>query len=403
MRFAHAANLAMAWLRPNSLWPLVVMLLYCRYFLVVMDQAQSTADAYLAWLLAAASPGIWFGHCAREARVWPAALFVPDYTRTLSGMVVASVGVAFALGFLAAWIGGLASWAAAAFGTLAIAIALMAGFYCRYAALVVAFGIAGGALTLVVRDADTAFVATVVQPPFVPGVAVLLGAYLFACFLHGVRRPLADERWSFPDKLQRSGAWFRCDAIAPPPWRIVGVFGLAAIFVAVISRYEPLSLHGGREWFTLAIMLVWVICAGQSSSLPHGKLTAATNLLLLGMGRTRTDVARHILARAIVDSFLGAATFVAVALTCGAEIRLFEVFVTLAACHLYLVGASGYPWLLSNRSSVLVALPIVGLLTWLGCRLLPMSLSAAMVAFVASAAAAIYWGGRRMGRLDFVG
>ena len=401
MRAAHFARLVVAWLRPNSLWPFATMLLYGRYFSIVMDPTQSVVDAYLAWLLAAALPGIWFGHCARDVHVWPAALFVPAYTRTLSGMIVASAGAALALGLGSAWIGGLASWTSAAFGTLAVAIALMTGFCWRYGGLI-AFAAVGVPLTLVVRDADAAFVAAFVLPPFAPSLAALLGGLLFVCFLHCIRSPTAYGRWLFSEQFQPYSAWGRSNAIAPPPWRIVGVFGVAAIFVAVLSRYRSLGLHG-EEWLALAGLLVWVICADQSRSLPHGKLTAATSLLLLGTGETRVGVARRVLSRAVADSLLGAATFMAVTSACGVEIRLFDVFITLAACHLYLLGASGSSWLLSHRHSALVAAPIVALLAWFGCNLLRMNLPAAVVAFVASAASAIYWGGRRMGRLDFIG
>ena len=106
--------------------------------------------------------------------------------------------------------------------------------------------------------------------------------------------------------------------------------------------------------------------------------------------------------RAAGDSWLGATTFVAVTLALGAEVQVYEVFVTLAACHLYLLGASGFKWLLSSGGSVLVAMPCVAFLTWLGGKLLPMGLPGAIVAFVGSAAAAVYWGSRRMGQLDFV-
>ena len=401
MKATHCVHLVVAWLRPNSLWPFAIMLLYGRYFSIVTDEALPLADAYLAWLLAAALPGIWFGHCARDAHMWPAALFVPAYTRTLSGMVVASAGAALALGLGAAWGGGLASWTSAAFGILAVAVALLTGFYWRYGALV-AFAIVGVSLTLVVRDAGAAFVAAFVQLPFVPGMAVLLGGVLFACFLHGVRTPRACGRWPFAESLRRYSAWCRSAAIAPPPWWIVGVFGVAAIAVALISRYRSLGLNG-EEWLALTGLQVWVICTGQSRSLPHGKLTVATSLLLLGAGETRVAVARRVLSRAVGDSLLGATTFMIVTSAFGVEIRWADVFVTLAACHLYLVGASGSLWLLSSSRSALVAAPIVALLAWFGCRLLSMNLSAAIVACVACAASTIYWGGRRMGRLDFTG
>ena len=404
MRLARHATLAIAWLRPNSLWPLVVVLPYCRYFLIVLDQAQPTADTYLAWLLAAGAPGVWLGHCARDARVWPAALLVPHYTRTLASFVVVGICMALALSAVAAWLGRLTPWDSVTDGTLSMTVALLAGYYLRYVALVV-LALIGFVLAFVIRDAGGMSIPVVAQPLAERALAALLSAALLACFLYGVRRPLTENPWRFPDKLRLGtaiGLRFRYDGIMPPLWRVVGAFGVAAFVVATMSHYDPIGLHSA-EWVVLAAALALATFAGRSNSFPQGKLAAATSLLLLGAGKTRTAVARQIMWRAAGDSCLGAATFMAVTSAFGAEIRLYEVFVTLAACHIYLLGASGFKWLLSSRGSVLVAMLCVAFLTWLGGKLLPMSLPAAIVAFVASAAAAVHWGSRRMGRLDFVG
>ena len=401
MKPARYATLAVAWLRPNSLWPLVVVLPYCRYFLLVLDQAQPTIDTYLAWLLATGAPGIWLGHCARDARVWPAALLVPHYTRTLASFVVVAICMALALSAVAASLGRLAPWDSVTYGALTINAVLLAGYYLRYVALVVLILVG-----YLIPDAGETLVPAIAQPLAGPGLAALLGALLLACFLYGVRRPLAENPWRFPHKLRHLrpglGLRFRPNGIVPPPWRVVGAFGVAAVVVAGMSHYGPILLHRS-EWIILAGALVLATFAGQSSSFPQGILVAATNLLLLGAGKTRTAVARQIMWRAAGDSCLGATTFMAVTLALGAEVHMCEVLVTLAACHLYLLSASGFKWLLSSRGSVLVAMPSVAVLTWLGGGLLHMGLPAAIVAFVASAVAAIHWGSRRMGRLDFAG
>ena len=404
MKPARQATLAIAWLRPNSLWPLVVVLPYCRYFLVVLDQAQPTTDTYLAWLLAAGAPGVWLGHCARDACVWSSTLLVPHYTRTLASFVVVAICAALALSAIAAQLGGLLPWHSVTYGALTITVALLAGYYFRYIALA-ALALIGFTLAFVIRDAVGAFAPTIAQPLARPGLAALLGAALLVCFLYGVRRPLIESSWRLPDKLRHLrptlGLRFRSNGIVPQPWRVVGAFGVAAVVVAAMSRYGPISLHS-LEWVVLAVALVMATFSGQSSSFPQGKLAAATSLLLLGAGNTRTAVARQVMWRAAGDSCLGAAAFMAVTLALGVEVHIYEVFVTLAACHLYLLGASGFKWLLSSGSSVLVAMPCVAFLTWLGGKLLPMGLAGAIVAFAASATAAVYWGSRRMGQLDFV-
>ena len=290
------------------------------------------------------------------------------------------------------------------YGTLTVNAALLAGYYLRYIALA-ALALISFALTFMTRDAGGTFASTVVQPLAAPSLATLLGTALLASFLYGLRRPVTSP-WRFPDKLRHlrpaPGIRFRSNGIVPPLWRVAGAFGVAAVVVAAMSHYGPTSLHS-LEWVVLVAALALVTFGGQSSSSPNGKLATATSLLLLGAGKTRTVVARQIMWRAAGDSSLGAATFIAVTLALGVDVRLYEVFVTLAACHLYLLGASGFKWLLSSRSSVLVAMPCVALLAWLGGKLLPVGLPAAIVAFGASAAAAVYWGSTRMGRLDFAG
>ena len=366
------------------------------------NQGQPTADVYVAWLLAAAAPGVWLGHCARDALVWPGAVLVPAYTRTLCGTVVAGAGVALALSSIAASVGGLALWASLAYGALAVAATLLAAFHFRYIALV-ALLVVGLALTLMIQDAAT-LVPAVAQRPLASGVAALAGAVLLACFLHGVSSPLAERRQPFANGLERGAAWlgrqFQSDAIASPRWRVFGLFGVAAIVAAAASRSGALGEHS-LGWLFLTGVLVWTIFAGQSSSFPHGHLAAAASLLLLGAGKTRADVGRQIMWRTAGDSFLGAGVFTAVSLVLGETIHLSEVLVALAACHLYTVAASGSKWLLSSRGSVLVAMPFVLFLAWLGSRLLPAGLLIGAAALVASAATAVYWGGRRMGRLDF--
>ena len=397
------ATLAVAWLRPNSLWPLVVVLPYCRYFLVVLDQAQPTADTYLAWLLAAGAPGIWFGHCARDARVWPSALLVPHYTRTLTSLVMVAMCVALVFSAAAAWLGGLAPWDSVTYGALTINVALLAGYHFRFVALIV-LALAGFALAFVIRDSGT-FAPAVALPLGGPVVAALLGILLLGSFLYGVRRPLVEDPWRFPARLRRLGlalgTRLLSNGVVRPPWRTMSVFAVTAFITASMVRYSPISLHS-LEWAVLAGALTLTTFGGQSSSFPQGKLAAATSLLLLGAGDTRTAVVRQIMWRTIGDSCLGVATFMAVSLALAAETRLYEAFAALTACHLYLLGASGFKWLLSSRGSILVAMPCVAFLTWLGGKLLPMGLPAAIVAFIATALGAVHWGSRRMARLDFV-
>lgn len=404
MKPADLPMLAAAWLRPKSLWPLLVVYIYGQYLLAVIDRGQPTADVYLAWLLAAASPGVWLGHCARDALVWPGALFVPGYTRILSGMAVVGGGVALAVSSLAAWAGGLAPWGSVAYGVLAISATLLAGFLFRYFALV-ALVAASVALMLTTQDAPATVLPAVVHQSLAPSVAALVGAILLVCFLEGVRAPLAERPLSFADQLRHGvaciGRRLQFDVIVSPRWRIVCLFGGAAVVAAIASRSGAIGVQG--SWWLFACTLASTIFTAQAASFPRGHLAAATSFLLLGVGTTRADIGRRIMWRATTDSFLGAAVFTAVAIALGAAIELDGVLVALAACHLYVVAASGSKWLLSSRSSVLVAIPFVMLLTWFGSRVLPAGLLAATATFVVSVAIAIYWGGRRLGRLDFVG
>ena len=313
--------------------------------------------------------------------------------------------MALAFSAWAAWLGGLAPWDSVTYGALTINAALLAGYYLRYIALAV-LALVGFALAFVIQDAGEMFAPAFAQPPARAGLAVLLGTVLFASFLYRVHRPPIEGPWRFADQLTRLrpalGPRFRFNGIVPPPLRVVGTFGVAAVVVAAMSHYGPIGLHS-LEWVVLAVALVLATFAGQSSSFPHGKLATATSLLLLGAGRTRTAVARQIMWRAAGDSCLGVATFIVATLALGAEVHLYEVLITLAACHLYLFGASGFKWLLSSRGSILVAMPCVAFLSWLGGKLLPIGVPAAIVTLVASAVAAVYWGSKRMGRLDFVG
>ena len=309
--------------------------------------------------------------------------------------------MALALSAWAAWLGGLAPWDSVTYGALTIAVALLAGYYLRYVALVVLI-----LVSFLIRDAGGTLAPVMAQPLARPSLAALLSALLLACFLYGVRRPVIESPWRLPGKLRHLGPalglQFRSDGIVPPPWRVVITLGVAAMVVVAMSHYGPIGLRN-LELAVLAGAFVLATFAGQSSSFPQGQLAAATSLLLLGAGDTRRGVARQIMWRAAGDSCLGVVTFMAVTLALGAEIHMYDVFVTLAACHLYLLGASGSKWLLSSRGSVLVAMPCVALLTWLGSKLLPMGLPTAIVALVASTLAAVHWGSRRMGRLDFAG
>ena len=106
--------------------------------------------------------------------------------------------------------------------------------------------------------------------------------------------------------------------------------------------------------------------------------------------------------RTLADSVLGGIVFIAVMWILTDAVRFIEMSIALAAGHLYMVIASGSAWLLSSRSSVLFAMPFVVLVTWLGLQLISMAWPAVVIVSVISAAIAIYWGGKRIGQLDFV-
>ena len=401
MKAGHLATLAVAWFRPVSLWPLLVVLFYWLYFRVAVDQQQPTTAVYLAWLLAAASPGVWLGHCARNARAWPGALLVPAYARTLSTFIVAAICSALAFGLFAAWVGSLQLHTAAAFGTLAVVLALLAGFYFRYIAVVVL--VVAGTLVLLFQDAAAAPIPAVTNRLLASTVAALLAPLLLIYFLRCIGRPLPDDQLS---RVDSHGLWpalrFQPSTTGPPLWRVVGIYVAAAVITAATVGAASHAGLVGAERFTIAAALAATTVFGQWVSFPHGQLAAAGNLLLLGAGKSRADTCRRVMWRATEDSLLGTAAFVAVTFALGAA-ALREVLITLAAHHLYILVASGSTWLLSDRSAGLVAMASVVPLSWLATLTLPAGLPTALVGLAISTAAAFYWGGRRMARLDFGG
>ena len=403
----HLATTAWAWFRPNSLWLLAVVFLYGLYFVTGTDVNRPTVNSHLVWLLATATPAFWIGQCVREAQAWPSSALVPGYNHQLMVIGVGSTAFSLLLGFSAAWMGNLGLASPLALGTLATTASLLAGFHFRHAAFAT-FASVMSVLLIGALAVKKMPMPTVVSHPITSATALAASAMLLIHFRRRVQSLVADpsrrccgtekvRSRALVDKLTSQLTFF---VRRRESWRVVLLFSAGAVLAVAFSSYH-VDLNE-IAWIYVAGLLVWATASGQSASFPHGQLAEATALLLRGAAKTRTAIGRQIMWRTLTDSVLGGIVFIAVMWMLTNEARLIEMSIALAAGHLYMAIASGSAWLLSSRSSVLVAMPFVVLVTWLGLQLLSMAWPVAVVAFVASAAIAIYWGGKRIGQLDFV-
>ena len=404
---AHLATTVWAWFRPNSLWPLAVVFLYGLYFSGI-GVDRPTVNSHLVWLLATATPAFWIGQCVREVREWPSFILVPGYRRRLVVFGAAAVALSLLLSFAAASLGKLGLVSSMALGMLATTASLSAGFHFRRAAFATFIAVMSGLLIGALAVGRMPVPPTIDHPiisatAFVASAALLIhfrvGAWSRVAESSSRRRDMANVgRDAAAYKLVSQmmfGLWRRSTS------RVVLVFSVGAVFAVAFSSYQ-VDLHE-VAWVYIAGLLVWASVSGQSASFPQGPLAEATSLLLFGAAQTRTALGRRIMWRALADSMLGGIAFIAVTWMLADEVRLVEMWAALAAGHLYMALASGSAWLLSSRNSVFVAMPFVVLVAWLGLQLWSMAWPVALVAFVASAAIAIYWGGKRVGGLDFVG
>ena len=155
-----------------------------------------------------------------------------------------------------------------------------------------------------------------------------------------------------------------------------------------------------------SLIVISSICAhigsiGASATFPRGPLPSVSRLFLLGVAKSRTAAGRRVLCKIVADSVFAAGVFSGVVFVLDADLRLIEMaLLALAACHLYLVGASASHWLMSSRFSAVVAAPVVVALSGFAWIFGPWGLPTAAVACLVTGAVAIYAGGFGIGRLD---
>ena len=403
----HLAITTWAWFRPNPLWPLAIVFLYGLYFVTSAGADRPTLDCHLVWLLATATPAFWIGQCIREAQAWPSSALVPGYNHRLVAVGVGGAAFSMLPGFSTAWIGNLGIASSIALGTLATIAFLLAGFHFRHAAFATFVSIMSALLIGALAIAKTPIPA-VVDHPILSAIALAAAAALLIHFWKHTQSRVASpsrrrgsiEKVRYPTLVGKPAALLTFCVNWRSSWRIVLLFSVSAVLAAAFGAYH-VDLNE-TVWIYIASLLVWAIASGQSASFPQGQLTEATSLLLLGAAKTRTAVGRQIMWRTLADSVLGGIVFIAVMWILTDAVRFIEMSIALAAGHLYMVIASGSAWLLSSRSSVLFAMPFVVLVTWLGLQLISMAWPAVVIVSVISAAIAIYWGGKRIGQLDFV-
>lgn len=404
MTTAHIATAAWTWFRPISIWPLATIFLYGLYFATAAGANRPTADSHLAWLLATATPAFWLGQCIRDAQAWPSCLFVPGYSHRPLAIGATAAALSLLLSLAAAWIGNLSLASATALATLTTIVALLAGFHFHRAAFATVISIMA-VLLLGAFAAGNGPVSPLVNHPITSAAALLASAPLLIHFLRRARALVADPSRRHADRhagANRPASQLICGLRQRSSCRTVVFFAAGAVLTVMLSAYHVGGGGLDGAWVYVAGLLVWATAPAQSASFPHGRLAEATALLLLGAAETRTAIGRQMMWRTLADLALGSFVFVAIVWTLSGEARLIETSAALAACHLYLAIASGSAWLLSSRSSVVIAMPFVLLVTWISSQWMSMPWPAAAILLVASAATAIYWGGKRIGRLDFV-
>ena len=406
MTATHLATTAWAWSRPKPLWPLAVALLYALYFAADAGLDAPTLGGLLLWLLATATSAFWIGQCVREACAWTPAVLVPGYRHRLAGVGATGVALSVLLSCSAAWVTKLEFASSFPLAALATSASLLAGLRFRRAASAT-FLSTLAALLPAAFAAGHAAIPAALDHPIASAMAVVAAAALSVCFWAGTQALVADPSQWRRGKAQAArrlvidrAARIVCRVRQHASLRVVALSSMGAFLAVAFGAYQ-VELND-VVWVYVAALLVCTVATGQSTAFPHSRLAEATTLLLLGAARTRSAVGRRIIARTLVHSVLGGVVFVAVAWALTNEVRLAEILAALAACHVYMTVASGSPWLLSSRGSVLVAMPFVVLATWLGSQLLSTTWPTAVAAFLASAAVAICWGGKRIGRLDFI-
>ena len=406
MTVAHLATTAWAWSRPRSLWPLAVALLYVLYFATDAGQDSATSSGLLLWLLATATSAFWIGQCIREACAWTPAVLVPGYRYRLARVGTISVALSVLLSCSAALATNLDVASSLPLAALTTTASLLAGLLFREAASATFLSILAALLPAAFAAGRTAIPAALGHP-ITSLMALAATAALAACFWIRAQALVADpsqwrqgsEQADRPLSIARAAQVVRRFGQRSSV-RIALLFSVGAVLVVALSAH--LAALNDVVWIYVVALLVCTLAMGRSTASPRGKLAEATTLLLFGAAKTRSAIGRRIIWRVLVHSLLGGGVFVAVTWALTNEVRLAEILAALAACHVYMTIASGSPWLLSSRGSVLVAMPFVVLVTWFGSQLLSTTWPAAVAAFLASAAVAICWGGKRIGRLDFI-
>ena len=407
MTTAHLATTAWAWSRPRSLWPLAVALLYVLYFAADAGRDSATSSGLLLWLLATATSAFWIGQCVREACAWTPAVLVPGYRHRLARVGTISVAVSVLLSCSAAWATNLDVASSFPLAALATSASLLAGLLFREAASATFLSILAALLLPAAFAAGQTAIPAALSHPTTAVVALAATTALAVCFWVRAQalvadpsqwrqgREQADRALSIATAAQMVGRFGRRSSV-----RIALLFSVGAVLAVAFSAH--LAALNDVVWVYVAALLVCTVATGRAAASPSGKLAEATMLLCFGAAKTRSAIGRRIIWRVLVHSLLGGGVFVAVTWALTNEVRVAEILAALAACHVYMTIASGSPWLLSSRGSVLVAMPFVVLVTWFGSQLSSTAWPAAVAAFLASAAVAICWGGKRIGRLDFI-
>lgn len=353
--------------------------------------------SYLYLFFAAAVLGAWLGARVAIARVWIGAALTPGYRVVVGcsagGFAALGIGAIVATG----WFGGLDAVPLLSFGGMALSVFLV----CGAASPVLGFYLLGGAcfasLLVPVFGRNAWPTGTSEVAMAWTALATVCSWGLFAALLRRPR-PLHGaslSNFAAPRLIAPRHIW------QPSAHRVGALAGLLGAGCAHVQR----SL--GTEWKDAVSMLViGSMCAhfgsvGASVSFPRGPLPSASWLLVVGANGSRTGVGRRVLSKVVVDSVYAAGVFSGVLFVLGADFHLLEMLLlALAACHLYLAGASGSRWLMSSRYSAAVAAPVVVALSGAAWFFGPWGLPASIAACFVTGVIAIYIGGIGIGRLD---
>lgn len=373
---------------------------YCAYlaWLAVWEIERLGTTSYLHLIAAAAVLGAWLGGCVARGRTWMGAALVPGYRVALgsSACVVAISGMC-AIACIG-WSGGLNAGALLSIGGLTLSVFLV----CGYALPVLAFYL------LLSTCCGVVLAPALGHDAWPDGVGSSLLAWLalaaicpwclFVAMLRSPRSVPYRSEWTLRSSLRLvvpRHLW-------PPSAHRVGIL---AGSLAGSCAFGQRAL--GAEWKDFVSMLViGSMCAhfgsvGASASFPRGPIPAASWLLLFGAKESRAGVGRRVLSKIILDSVFAAGVFSGVLFVLGADFHLLEMLLlALAACHLYLAGASSSRWLMSSRYSAVVAAPVVVALSGAAWFFGPWGLPTSIAACLVTGAVAIYIGGIGIGRLD---